>query len=139
MAVGWGRRWAPQPVFRMSQNVRPDRSPQIPTDPCRPCQGTCSPPPSPIVLVLGWHNSVSPCLASGPRSNLQSKNVPGRDGVKIVVRSGPVFFAVSPWGRQGDRLGLALFVEARVASLAHALNLSGSLGSTEVGRVGHGL
>jgi len=33
MAVGRGRRWAPHPIFRMSQNVRPDRSPQILTDP----------------------------------------------------------------------------------------------------------
>ena len=34
---------------------------------------------------------------------LQSQNVPGRDGVKIVVRSGPVFLAVSPWGRPGPQ------------------------------------
>ena len=29
--------------------------------------------------------------------------MPGRDGVKIVVRSGPVFLAVSPWGRPGPQ------------------------------------
>ena len=51
----------------------PHRSPQTPTDPYRLGQGICSPSPSPIVLVLGRHNSVSPCGARGPPSRLLLK------------------------------------------------------------------
>ena len=38
-----------------------------------------------------------------PAQTLQSQNVPGRDGVKIAIRSGSVFFAVSPWSRPGPQ------------------------------------
>ena len=39
------------------------------TDPHCPYQGICSPLPSPVVLLFGQHNSVSPCGAHGPCSN----------------------------------------------------------------------
>ena len=40
--------------------------------PIRLGQGIRSPPPSSIVLILGRHNSVSPCGARGPHSSPQS-------------------------------------------------------------------
>ena len=72
------------------------------TDPHRPYQGICSPLLSPVVILLGWHNSVSPCGARGPCSNPAVLKCPrtGRSKNCRPVLSGLLgSFSVGPPGR----------------------------------------
>jgi len=78
MAVGRGRRWAPQPVFRVSQNVRPDRSPQIPVGPGRSPQIPVGPGRSPQIPV---GPDRSPQMAAGPDRSPPSPTIPNRESV----------------------------------------------------------
>ena len=75
--------------------------PRMLTDPYRPYQGSCSLLPFSVVLLLEQQNSVSYCRARGPFSNPAALTCAEWYQVKNVVRSSPVFLAVSSWGRPG--------------------------------------
>ena len=89
------------------------------TDPHHPYQGICSPLPSPVVLLLGRHNSVSPCGAYGPCSNPTALKCPrtGRSKNCRLVQSSWQF----PLGAARAPRPLRTLIIVRQPSTRHTL------------------